>query len=140
MKDSIILDPKYSQVGKDHVKSVDSFSKPMCRNNSDSERAKEICECSYQKDSSVSEDLNNLFYQKFNIQCVPDASAKKIFETAISLVIILSAMSLLMIKVVKQLEESSKKRDRPVPKVNPEEVTHIADISRVPLLASGFFH
>ena len=83
MKDSIILDPKYSQVGKDHVKSVDSFSKPICRNNSDSERAKEICECSYQKDCSVSKDLNNVFYQKFNM-CVPDGSAKKIFETAIS--------------------------------------------------------
>lgn len=39
-------------------------------------------------------------------------------------------MSLLMIKVVKRLEESSKKRDRPVPQVNPEEITHIADIPR----------
>ena len=130
MKDSIIIDPKYSPVGKDHAKSIDSFNKQMCKNNSDREKAKEICECSYKKDSSVSEDQTNPFYQKFKIQCVPDGSTKNISATAISLVITLSATSLLMIKVVRRLEESSKKRDRPVPQVNPDEVTHIADIPR----------
>lgn len=111
----------------------------MCRNNSDTERAKEICECSYKKagvgvragpDSSVNKDLDNLFFQKFTIQCVPDGSTKVISGIAISLVITLSATSLLMILLVKRLEESSKNRDRPVPQVNPEEVTHIADIPR----------
>ena len=131
MKDSITLeDLTYFPIEKDHAKSIDSFSKPMCRNNSDRERAKEICECSYNKDSSVNEDLNNPFYQKFNIQCVPDGSTKVISGIAVFLVITLSATSLLLILLVKRLEESSKNRDRPVPQVNPDEVKHIADIPR----------